>query len=83
MAGIGQDEMERIVKRAVSQLGEHFDSVQIFVTSQEGRLTKAYWHGAGNWYARLGQVGEWLVMQDARAGEQQIRQDAEAEDEED
>jgi hypothetical protein len=77
------DEMKGIVNAAVAQLAEHFDTVQIFVTHQEGQDTNAYWHGTGNWYARMGQVSEFLVMQDARAGEKQIQMDAEAEQEED
>jgi hypothetical protein len=51
---------------------EHFDTVQIFATrhvdSETG--TVGAQHGEGNWYARRGQVAEWLVKQDARSAEE-------------
>jgi hypothetical protein len=65
------DEDERLrelVRRHVAQLSEHFDAVHIFVSAKQsvdGRpATGTFDLGAGNWYARLGQVREWLVGQD-------------------
>lgn len=65
-------EQERIQK-AADDLGEHFDSVQIFATLH-GEGTQSFNYGLGNWYARYGQVCEWKTRQDEisrlEAGEQ-------------
>lgn len=56
-----------MVKRHVEELGEHFDSVQIFATRHEqGSLdgTVSIHIGTGNWFARYGQVTEWCIKQD-------------------
>lgn len=55
------------MRRACDALMEHFDTVQIFVTRHEqaaldGTVNVAY--GAGNWFARRGQVGHWCMKQD-------------------
>lgn len=58
------------LQRALNLLGEYFDSVQIFVTRQEveGKSceTSSRETGQGNWYARYGQVTEWMEMQHER-----------------
>lgn len=56
-----EDDMER-VKVAVANLGEHFDTVQVFVTKMrdDGRSTIRMEWGAGNWFARYGHVGYWM-----------------------
>ena len=70
-------EREReIVKRAVEQLGEHFDSVQVFCSGykpggEDGTFTTNL--GAGNWLTRFGQVREWVIYE-----EEKIRQHARA-----
>lgn len=56
-----------IVRKHAEALGEHFDSVQIFTTrhessEQDGTVTVHL--GVGNWFARYGQVSEWLIKQD-------------------
>lgn len=60
-----------IVERHVSDLMEHFDSVQIFATlPQSDPLESAFSAlrcGAGNWYARYGNVCEWVEQQKERA----------------
>lgn len=54
------------VDEAITKLGEHFDSVMIFVSRYDGgdvgsvNVAK----GLGNWYARYGQVREWLVKEE-------------------
>jgi hypothetical protein len=58
-----EDEDLRILRNAAARLMEHFDTRHI--GSDEGTI--AAQHGEGNWYARRGQVGEWLVKQDADA----------------
>jgi hypothetical protein len=65
------------VKSAVAALGEHFDTVQIFVTrSEPDGETVTVQLGSGNWCAREGFVREWLVRQDERA-RQRIRREEE------
>jgi hypothetical protein len=54
------------VQEHVDQLSEHFDTVQIFATRCEnGTLggTVNVQVGAGNWFARYGQVQTWLVKE--------------------
>ncbi len=49
------------VQKAVTDLGEHFDSVRVFVTVQREGKTSAYDRGCGNFYAQLGQAREFLI----------------------
>ena len=60
-----------ILDKHVRELGEFFDTVQIFVmnhASEENPDTDdTYSAGAGNFYARQAQVREWSLMQDERA----------------
>jgi len=52
---------ERIVKDAVAKLMEHFETVQIFVTRHDSHVgTGACTRGDGNFYARMGQVRDWI-----------------------
>lgn len=76
---MSNDDVE-IIRKAVDQLGEHFDSVQIFCTRHEGAEgTGRYAIGGGNWFARYGQIVYWLHQQqeDAR---QEAREDREEDD---
>lgn len=55
-----------LLKKHTEALGEHFDTVHIFATKydaavEEGTIT--YNYGSGNWYARYGQICEWMVKQ--------------------
>lgn len=52
-----------LVKKHVAALGEHYDSVQIFVTRLNGGDTIRVSSGEGNWYARFGHVTHWLELQ--------------------
>ena len=52
------------VDKAVDQLGEHFDTVQILVTKREGDRTFAACRQSGCIYARYGQMREWLITVD-------------------
>jgi hypothetical protein len=57
----------KLMDDALQGLGEHFDSVQIFVTRHEAGEkggTLAVKRGCGNIYARYGQIREWLIEQD-------------------
>lgn len=56
-----------ILRKACEQLGETFDTVQIFVTRHEagehdGTINIHY--GSGNWFARYGQVKNWMIRAD-------------------
>ncbi len=55
----------QMVEEAAAKLMENFDSVRIFVTKHDGgrEATAAFDTGAGNFYAQLGQVSEWLCIQ--------------------
>lgn len=56
-----QEHDEKFVEGIVQQLRRHFCSVQVFVTRLEpDQRTVAFATGDGNWYARFGQVQEWL-----------------------
>jgi hypothetical protein len=51
------------VSQAIDALSEFFDTVQIFVTRHENSEvgTISVQKGSGNWYARVGQVHEWMT----------------------
>lgn len=69
MADQHEGNMERL-ERAVRELSEHFDCVQIFTQKHEPIEmdgTSAYTCGSGNFYARQAQVREWVIQQDERA----------------
>ena len=58
-------DVERI-NQCLQHLGEHFDSVHIFATRDEtgekgGTITIQ--KGVGNWYARYGQIVEWITCE--------------------
>ncbi len=65
------DDLEK-VQAVIDQLGEHFDSVQIFTTRHDeggegGTVNVAL--GSGNFYSRYGQCREWIVKQEERTRE--------------
>ena len=71
--------IEKLVDNAIDQLREHCDSVHIFVTmptSDGNPHTAAAEKGAGNFYARLGQIEEWLCIQKQYQRNWAIRKDA-------
>ncbi len=62
-------ESEADLKRcedAARALGEYFDTVHIFVTRHEScrdGTVNIQW-GQGNWFARKGQISEWLLREE-------------------
>lgn len=77
MSSEGEADMERVEKCA-QQLGEHFDTVQILVSrhepgTEDGTVNISY--GLGNWFARFGQVRDWLIKTDERTREYVRRED--------
>lgn len=70
-SNIRKDDVER-VKRYVTQLGEHFECVQIFVSRHipaelDGTISTN--QGSGNWFARYGQIREWITYEEQRMRE--------------
>lgn len=77
------DTLREMVDRVCRELGEHADSVRIFVTLHSGdgtTNTRSYEAGTGNFYAQLGQVREWIAIQDQYQRNWAIRKDAESPD---
>jgi hypothetical protein len=59
-------EDDQRVLEAARALGEHFDTVHVFATRHdpaEKDGTVVVDDGVGNWYARQGQIAEWLEFQ--------------------
>lgn len=54
------DRDEEILRKALGMLGEEFDSVQVFCTRHDGEGTLNVTRGTGNWFARWGQVVQWV-----------------------
>lgn len=54
------EQYTKIVNDAAAALGEHFEVVQIFVSSSEGEGTFECMQGVGNFYARLGLAREFI-----------------------
>ena len=51
---------EEVVNQALDILMRTFDTAQIFVTRQDGQSTVGGAYGRGNFYARYGQVVQWI-----------------------
>ena len=79
MSEIIPEQEQKLVDDTVAKLSEHFDSVRIFVTRHEGNEsnTASYETGGGNFYAQLGQIREWLGIQDQFQRQYARREDAE------
>lgn len=78
MAETISDEDTRRVQDALTLLAEHFDTVRIFVTKHgDDDRTAQYVVGRGNFYAQLGQIMEWLSIQNQYQRNWAIRKDAE------
>lgn len=60
----------KLVRKHTEELGEYFDSVQIFCTrheSGEKHGTVRLSLGNGNWFARYGQVIEWVKREEEQS----------------
>lgn len=75
---ISKDE-QALVDKCRDQMLEHFDSVRVFVTKHNGgeSETQSYETGGGNFYAQLGQVTEWLSIQEQYQRSYAMRKDKE------
>jgi hypothetical protein len=54
---------KKAIDAAMNVLTEHFDTVQILTTYQEDGNTFRCFKGAGNLYARIGMVHEFLLRE--------------------
>lgn len=67
-----QDEDMARINEAMEKLSEHFDSVQILCTRYKGGDdggTVNIARGTGNWFARYGQMKEWLIREEETSRE--------------
>lgn len=57
-----------LIRKHVDELAEHWESVHIFVSQHEGSndRSRGVNIGAGNWFARFGQIKEWTVYEEER-----------------
>jgi ABC-type uncharacterized transport system ATPase component len=67
---MAQPSDDEIVRKAVDELIEHFDTATVMVTrhdqaSLNGTMTCVM--GAGNWFARYGQIRAWVLRQEEKA----------------
>ena len=62
--------MVKVLKDHADSLGEHFDTVQIFVTKlDDDGDTCAMHYGSGNTFARYGQTIDWVRKQGETDGD--------------
>lgn len=57
-----------VVAKALDNLGEHFDTVQIFCTRNgiEDQSLVNVSAGSGSWYARYGQIKDFILRSEER-----------------
>lgn len=61
-------DVQRVMQH-VEALGEHFEMVHIFCSRHsptDKPPTMAVNRGSGNWFARYGQIKEWVLYEDER-----------------
>lgn len=56
-----------IIRDAMRKLSVHFDTVHIFCSKCGGGCTEGSNLGSGNWFARFGQVSEWVEKERHRS----------------
>jgi hypothetical protein len=57
---MSNEEAQLLINQVASQLGEHFDAIQIMGTWSEEGICCMVHSGAGNWYARQGMAHEFI-----------------------
>ncbi len=65
-----RNSLHSILARNADQLSEHFDTVQIFATKYEpgdDGFALSITEARGSWFARYGQVREWVVKIEERS----------------
>lgn len=71
------------IQAHVNQLAEHWDSVHIFATRHEAGESDGTVNvqvGAGNWFARYGQIKNWTLIQEARDANSAVKSQNEDEE---
>lgn len=60
---------EKAMEQCIKILSEHFETVSIFTSNYVGgeKDTEFRYVGYGNWFARFGQVYDWITKQKHRA----------------
>jgi 5'(3')-deoxyribonucleotidase len=58
------DRSVEMIDKHVRELGEHFDSVQIMITTKHNDSTRCFQRGCGDWYARFGNAKAWVVREE-------------------
>jgi hypothetical protein len=61
------DEMDRLMEQMIDRLIEHCDAVTVFVQKRNGPDTEGKTMGRGNYWARVGQIKDWLLREEERA----------------
>lgn len=62
------DDLLNRIKLICKELVPHVDTVQIFITKHESSeigTTQMSW-GEGNFFARYGQISQWLINEDSQ-----------------
>lgn len=72
-----KQQLHALVEQHVAALSEHFDSVRIFTTlyRPETSETSSFDAGSGNFMAQLGQINEWILIQQQFQRNWAIRKD--------
>ena len=63
------EEALRLAKECSAKISEFADTVQVFISVYDASTgtTRHITHGAGNWFAREGQVREWVLQNEERS----------------
>ena len=61
----------RIIEDRIAVLMEHFDSVQVFATRQDGSVTRYTTAGRGNYCSRYGHVRLWVKREESLEAERE------------
>lgn len=69
------EEIQNFIRKCVEMLGKRFDAVQVFASKHDNKTGKTFHAaaGLGNWYARYGQVTEWVNTNEQAAYEKATR----------
>lgn len=69
---ISPEEQEGLVQRHIDALMEHFEAVQIMVSSTVPDGTSNIFKGGGNWFARQGMAHDFIRQDKARTDAREI-----------
>ena len=60
------EQASKFVDKALLELGDQFEAVQILVSWPDQAGTKNIYAGCGNWFARRGMAEDFLTIEEAR-----------------